>query len=314
MSSTDTPSSNAPIIDATAPHPTLPLTNESALSRSATASGLVTRALAGEFVGTFVLVFFGVGVVNAAVVTGAQVGLWQVAVVWAIGVSLGIYSSAALSGAHLNPAITVVAVVYDRFPVGRALGYVVAQVAGAMAASVLLYSMFAEAIVEFERRHGLLRGGPGSEKSAMVFGEYFPNPAVFGTAEDAWRIVGHEGAFMAEMIGTAMLAFLIAAVTHPRNSSKPPAAVQALFIGLGVAAIISVVAPLTQAGLNPARDFGPRAVSWFLGWGEIAFPGPRGGWLTVYIVAPVIGALAGGGLYRLLASKLLSAPDTEPPP
>ena len=272
-------------------------------------SGVFARAMAGEFIGTFVLVFFGVGVVNAAVVTGAQVGLWQVAVVWAIGVTLGIYSSAALSGAHLNPAITVVAVVYDRFPVGRAIGYVISQVAGAMAASVLLYSMFAEAILEFERRHGLLRGGPGSELSAMVFGEYFPNPAVFGSAEDAWRIVGQQGAFMAEMIGTAMLAFLIAAVTHPRNQAKPPAAVQALFIGLGVAAIISVIAPLTQAGLNPARDFGPRVVSWFLGWGDIAFPGPRGGWLSVYIVAPIIGALAGGGLYRLVAGRLLPDPD-----
>ena len=78
-------------------------------------------AIAGEFLGTFVLVFFGVGVVNAAVVTGAQTGLWQVAVVWAIGVSLGIYSSAALSGAHINPAMTAVAVVYDRFPIFRAL-------------------------------------------------------------------------------------------------------------------------------------------------------------------------------------------------
>lgn len=269
-------------------------------------------AIAGEYMGTFVLVFFGVGVVNAAVVTGAQVGLWQVAVVWAIGVSLGIYTSAALSGAHINPAITVVTVVYDRFPPLRALAYVAAQVAGAMSASLVLYGMFSEAILEFERRHGLLRGGPGSERSAMVFGEYFPNPAVFGTAEDAWRIVGHNGAFLAEMIGTAMLAFIVAAVTHPRNIARPPVAAQALLIGLGVAAIISVVAPLTQAGLNPARDFGPRVVSWFMGWGDIAFPGPRGGWLTVYIVAPVVGALIGGGIYRLVARRLLPPHHEEP--
>src|SRR5438067_720530 len=77
----------------------------------------VLPSVAGEFLGTFVLVFFGVGVVNAAVVTGAQVGLWQVAVVWEIGVSLAIYSSASLSGAHLNPAITAAAVVYDHFPI-----------------------------------------------------------------------------------------------------------------------------------------------------------------------------------------------------
>ena len=283
-------------------------TPRAAKRRAAAAAAAATPlapALAGELIGTFVLVFFGVGVVNAAVVTGAQVGLWQVAVVWAIGVSLGIYTSAALSGAHINPAMTAVAVVYDGFPLLRALGYVAAQVAGAMAASLVLYGMFSEAILEFERRHGLLRGGPGSERSAMVFGEYFPNPAVFGTAEDAWRIVGHNGAFLAEMIGTAMLAFLVSAVTHPRNVARPPVAAQALLIGLGVAAIISVVAPLTQAGLNPARDFGPRVVSWFMGWGEIAFPGPRGGWFTVYILAPVVGALLGGGIYRLVAGGLL---------
>jgi glycerol uptake facilitator protein len=282
-------------------------------SRVATRSAVfawVWPSMAGEFLGTFVLVFFGVGVVNAAVVTGAQVGLWQVAVVWAIGVSLAIYMSASLSGAHLNPAITAVAVVYDRFPLTRALVYVAAQLFGAITASLLLYRLFGEAILEFERRHGLLRGGPGSELSAMVFGEYFPNPAVFGTAEDAWRIVGLEGAFLAEMVGTAMLALVVAAVTHTRNRARPIAGTEAILIGLGVAAIISIIAPLTQAGLNPARDFGPRLVAWFLGWGDIAIPGPRGGWFSVYILAPVLGALIGGGAYRLVARRLL-APDPE---
>ncbi|HZI82528.1 MAG TPA: aquaporin [Casimicrobiaceae bacterium] len=275
--------------------------------RTVAALHAVVPCIAGEFLGTFLLVFFGVGVVNAAVVTGAQVGLWQVAVVWAIGVSLAIYCSASLSGAHLNPAITAVAVAYDDFPPARALVYVVAQLCGAMVASLLLYGLFGEAILEFERRHGLLRGGPGSELSAMVFGEYFPNPAVFGTAEDAWRIVGLPGAFLAEMTGTALLALLVSAVTHTRNIARPAAGTEALLIGVGVGAIISVVAPLTQAGLNPARDFGPRLIAWFLGWGEIAIPGPRGGWFTVYILAPVIGALLGGGAYRILARRLLPA-------
>jgi len=279
-----------------------------AVKESSLAETWVLRCALGEFLGTFVLVFFGVGVVNAAVVTGAQVGLWQVAVVWAIGVSIAIYASASLSGAHINPAITIVALVYDRFPLSRAFVYVVAQVAGAIVASLLLYALFGEAILEFERRHGLLRGGPGSELSAMVFGEYFPNPAVFGTAEDAWRIVGLPSAFLAEMVGTAMLALLVGAVTHARNHARPPAHLGAIVIGLGVAAIISIVAPLTQAGLNPARDFGPRLVSWMLGWGDIAIPGPRGGWFTVYILAPVLGALIGGGLYRFVA-RILPAPD-----
>ena len=87
-------------------------------------------AMLGEFFGTFVLVFFGVGSVQAAVATGAQAGLWQVAVVWAVGVSLGIYTSASLSGAHINPAITVMAAVYEKFPIKRVVPYWVAQVAG----------------------------------------------------------------------------------------------------------------------------------------------------------------------------------------
>jgi glycerol uptake facilitator protein len=277
----------------------------------AAAAGWLLPSVAGELLGTFVLVFFGVGVVNAAVVTGAQVGLWQVAVVWASGVSLAIYASASLSGAHLNPAITLVAVVYERFPIHRAVVYMLAQVGGAILASLLLYALFGEAILEFERKHGLLRGGPGSELSAMVFGEYFPNPAVFGTAEDAWRIVSLPSAFIAEMVGTAFLALLVTAVTHPRNRDRPIAGSEALLIGLGVAAIISVIAPLTQAGLNPARDFGPRLVSWFLGWGDIAIPGPRGGWFTVYILAPFIGGLIGGGVYRLVA-RLLAHAGAEP--
>jgi glycerol uptake facilitator protein len=102
----------------------------------------------------------------------------------------------------------------------------------------------------------------------------------------------------------AMLAFLICVLTRDRNAARPSAGMTPLFIGLSVAAIISVIAPLTQAGLNPARDFGPRLVSYFLGWGEIAIPGPRGGWLSVYVVAPILGAIAGWGICRVLMSRL----------
>ena len=258
-------------------------------------------ALLAEYVGTFVLVFFGVGAVNAAVATGAQAGLWQVAVVWAVGVSLSIYASASLSGAHLNPAITLAAAIYEGFSWLRVIPYAIAQTAGAATASLVLYGMFSEAIIEFERRRGLLRGGPGSELSAMVFGEYFPNPSIFGTAEEAWRVVGPFAAFLAELVGTAMLAFLICILTRDRNTARPSAGTTPLFIGLTVAAIISVIAPLTQAGLNPARDFGPRLVSYFLGWGEIAIPGPRGGWLSVYVLGPFCGAVIGWGVCRAIA-------------
>ena len=273
---------------------------ESAETAEKAVSSLLSAA-AGEFFGTLILVFFGVGAVQAAVATGAQAGLWQVAVVWAIAVSLAIYTTAAYSGAHINPAITLVAAVYDRMPIPRVIVYWLAQFAGAAVAALILYAMFADSILELERQHGLIRGGPGSELSAMVFGEYFPNPSIFGTDETAWRIISLRGAFVAEMIGTAFLAFMVGALTDECNMARPPAGATALMIGLTVAAIISVIAPLTQAALNPARDLGPRVVAYFLGWGEIAIPGPRGGWLVVYVAGPCVGALIGGGIQRLLA-------------
>ena len=64
--------------------------------------------------------------------------------------------------------------------------------------------------------------------------------------------------------------------------------------------MISVIAPLTQAGLNPARDFGPRLFAYFAGWGPIAIPGPRGGFFTVYILSPIIGGLIGAAGYEFL--------------
>lgn len=266
------------------------------------------NAMTGEFLGTFVLVFFGVGVVQAAVISGAQVGLWQVAAVWSVGVTLGIYTAASLSGAHINPAITLVVAVYDGFPWRRVPFYWIAQVAGAAAAATVLFVVYADAIVSFEQQHGLVRGQPGSQLSAMVFGEYFPNPAVFGTTEEAFRIAGLKTGFIAEMVGTAMLAFIVSVVTHGKNYARPQSAGAAAAIGVGVAAIISVLAPISQAGLNPARDFGPRLIAYFSGWGDIAIPGPQGGWFLVYILAPLVGGLIGGGIYRYVAARL---PETN---
>ena len=86
-----------------------------------------------EAVGTFLLVLFGIGSVAAAVLTGAQVGLWQVAVVWGFGVTVAIYATAAISGAHLNPAVSLAFAIFRHreFPVSKLGPYWVSQLAGA---------------------------------------------------------------------------------------------------------------------------------------------------------------------------------------
>lgn len=257
------------------------------------------RALVGEAVGTFLLVLFGTGSVAAAVLTGAQVGLWQVAVVWGFGVSLAIYCSAAASGAHLNPAVSLAFALWRRagFPWGRLLPYWLAQLGGAVLAGGAVAAAYWPFLLRFEAHKGIVRGAPGSELSAMIFGEYFPNPAIFGADAAARALVSPLQAALVEGFGTAVLAFVMFALTDPRNRAAPGAHLTPFFVGFTVAALISLFAPITQAGWNPARDFGPRLVALALGWGSVAIPGPEGGFWA-YIVGPLVGGPVGGGLYE----------------
>jgi len=260
-----------------------------------------------EFLGTFLLIFFGCGAVHAAVLTGAQSGLWQVAIVWGVAIMLAIYAIGAVSGAHINPAVTVASAVWRQFPVTRVVPYIVAQLAGAFLAAAVLFVLFEPHIAAKEASKGVVRGQPGSEMTAMCYGEYYPAPGSLGDGDEPYSAEAHaklksrmsqSRAFLAEVLGTMILAFVIFAVTDERNPGSPINRMAPVFIGLTVSALISVIAPLTQACFNPARDFGPRVFAFFAGWGEIALPGFSDlGWLTVYIIAPIVGAVLGGGLY-----------------
>lgn len=268
-------------------------------------------ACLAEMIGTAVLVFFGVGSVHVAVLTGALHGLWQVAVVWGLGVGLAIYATAAISGAHLNPAVTAAFTAFRSFPIRRVPAYIMSQLLGAILAATLLYAMFAPALAAAEQQRNLPRGSEGSEALAMIYGEYFPNPQIIGTRPDDLAKVNHTTAFVAEALGTGLLVFFVFALTEGRNGIAPSDRAIAFPIGFTVAAIICIIAPLSQAGLNPARDLGPRLVAYAIGFGHIAIPGPRGGFLTVYILAPVIGGLIGGAAYHWLLRPGLAHTDSE---
>lgn len=261
-----------------------------------------------EFLGTFLLVFFGCGAVHAAVLTSAQTGLWQVAIVWGLAIMIAIYTIGAISGAHINPAITFAFAAWGRVAWRQVPLYVAGQLLGAFGAAAVLYVLFSGFHLEQEKALGIRRGSPGSELTAMCYGEFFPNPG--GATQDGrfsavkFRQMrsrfGQGQAFLAEVIGTAILAMVVFAVTDARNSGAPAAGFAPVFIGLTVAALISVIAPLTQACFNPARDFAPRVFSSMAGWGSLPFTSNGLGWLTVYILAPTAGAWLGAGIYERL--------------
>jgi glycerol uptake facilitator protein len=255
--------------------------------------------IAGEFIGTFLLVFFGCGSVAAAVLLGAQVGVFQVAIVWGLGIATAIYLTGALSGAHLNPAVTLSMAVFAGFPAGRIAPYVAVQLVGAFAASAVLFLIFGSSLAVYERERGIARGGPGSEATAMIYGEYFPNPGGKPLTPEIREKMPAGAAFATEFIATAILLLVIFAVTDERNETRPQL-LTPLTIGLTVTLLISLIGPLTMACMNPARDLAPRVFSSLAGWGSVPFTTNGSGWFTVYIIAPLLGGLAGGGIYRLV--------------
>lgn len=258
------------------------------------------RCFIGEYIGTFMLVFFGCGSVAVTVLFSVHAGLLQIAMIWGVGVALSIYATRHLSCAHLNPAVSIAMVVGGRMTPARLPGYLAGQFLGAFCAAAVLYGLFSPSIALYESLHGIMRGTPASVQTAMMFGEFYPNPGSGAAAS-----VSTMTAFLAEGIGTFGLVFLVFALTEGCNLGRPNDSLAPLFIGLTVTVIIFVLAPLTQAGLNPARDLSPRLFAMFAGWGKAAMPDNNYGFLTVYVLGPIVGGVLAALLFTKLIEPLL---------
>lgn len=243
-----------------------------------------SKEFIGETLGTFMLVLFGCGSVAVSVLFGAYQGIMQIAMAWGVGVTLAIYLTRHLSCAHLNPAVTLAMIIGGRMNVRKLPTYLIAQFTGAFLAGLIVYLLFSPSITSFESAHYIIRGTAESVQTAKIFGEFYSIP---GSA----AVVSLPLAILAEAFGTFLLLLMIFALTEGCNVGRPDDAIAPLFIGLTVSSIICLVAPLTQAGLNPARDFGPRLVAWITGWGDAAFPDQNGGFFFIYILGPIVGGI-----------------------
>jgi glycerol uptake facilitator protein len=255
------------------------------------AKGLLGE-LAAEFAGTLILILIGVGVV-AQVVAGGIGNHDSIAWAWGLGVILGVYVAGRISGAHLNPAVTVALAAFGGFSWRKVLPYSLAQTLGAFVAALLVRWNYTEVLGKLDPGHTI--------KTQGVFSTLPGNGAL---PVHLW------GGFRDQVIGTAILLFLVLAVTDLRNNS-PLANMAPVVVGLIVVAI--GMAWGTDAGyaINPARDFGPRLASFFTGYGT-AFRDQYGDlYFWVPIVAPLIGGLIGAGLYKVLIGRFLPGP-TEP--
>lgn len=250
--------------------------------------------LAAEFAGTLILILFGVGVV-AQVVAGGIGNHDSIAWAWGLGVTLGVYVAARISGAHLNPAVTVTLALFRGFSWSKVAPYALAQTLGAFVAALIVRWNYSEVIAQFD---------PGyTVKSQSIFSTLPGN----GTLP-----VGTFGAFRDQIIGTAILLFLILAVTDARNTA-PAANLAPLIVGLIVVGIGFAYGTDAGYAINPARDFGPRLASYLTGFGS-AWRDQNGSfYFWVPIVGPLLGGPLGALLYDVLIGRHLPADDEQEP-
>jgi MIP family channel proteins len=244
------------------------------------------RELLAEFLGTFVLIVFGAGVVAQVVLSKQQNGSYlSINLAWGLAVTMGIYVAGGVSGAHLNPAVTLALAVRRGFAWSKVFPYWLAQVAGAFSGAAIAFLVYREAFNSFD---GGVREILGEKGTAGIFSTY-PQPflSTFGGLVD-------------QIVGTALLMLVISAIGDARNNATGNLA--PIAIGFLVMAIGMCFGFNAGYAINPARDLGPRLFTAMAGWGSDVF---RAGnyWFWVPIVGPLIGGPLGTVIYDIFIGK-----------
>lgn len=236
--------------------------------------------LMAEFLGTMILVLFGDGVVAMVLLFGQNLpgevvkgGYTNITIAWGLAVTMGIYIAGKISGAHLNPAVTITFAAFRGFPWSKVLPYSIVQVAGAFVAAALVFWNYHPAF---------MRADPTLDHTAGVFTTFPAFPEIMSAG------------LLDQTIGTALLLLLIFAITDERN--QPPAHLGPILIGLIVVAIGMSFGGMHGYAINPARDFGPRLFTVIAGFKN---NGLTDGGLVFWvpIVGPIVGGVIGGAVY-----------------
>lgn len=246
-----------------------------------------------EILGSLVIAVFGFGVVAQVVVSkGTLGGHDSIAWTWGLGVMLGVLVAGKISGAHLNPAVTLTVAIFKGFPWRKVVPYVIAQFIGWFIGALIIRFNYSSSIAALDPHHTLATQGifstlPGNGNSALGV-----------TIGDA---------FWDQVIGTAALLFLIFAITDPLGSNPHPA-LSAFLVGLIIVAIGFAMGTNAGYAINPARDFAPRLMEFMTGY-QGAWRDQHGDlYFWVPIVGPLIGGVVGGGLYELTVGRALPRP------
>ncbi len=273
--------------------------------------------LLSEFLGLFIIIAFGDGVVAMAVAalpgsgrtSGPTVifdaaGDWLLITFgWAMAVAFAVWVAGGVSGAHLNPAVTVAFAARRRFPWAKVAPYIGAQLLGAFVGAALVFLVYHNAIDAFNLAAKTPKSGGNALATYSIF-------ATFPAKYFGGSVVGP---LIDQIVGTAFLLLFVVAVIDARNAAVG-SNLTPLVIGLAVLAIGNSFGANAGYAINPARDFGPRLFAYFAGWGKVALPGSYSSpgfnfsdYFWVPIVGPLIGGVIGVVIYDLFVGDVLHA-------
>jgi len=239
------------------------------------------QELLAEFLGTFILVTFGVAVVAQVILSeGRNGGDLSINLGWGLAVVMGVYVAGGVTGAHLNPAVTLALAARRGFAWGKLLPYWFAQVAGGFAAALVVFMTYRDAFNAFDKGTRIVLGDRGT---AGIFATY-PQPFLSTT-----------GGLVDQVVGTALLVLVILAVTDSHNTA-PASTLAPVVIGLLVVLVGMTFGFNCGYAINPARDLGPRLFTWVGGWGMEVFRAADY-WFWVPIVGPLAGGVLGAVVY-----------------
>ncbi len=244
-----------------------------------------------------ILILFGTAVVAQVVTTAgtsAPAGAHDsIAWAWGIGVTLGIYVAARLSGAHINPAVTLALAVFKGFPWPKVGPYMLAQLVGAFLGAIVVRFTYSDLIASVDPGHTI--------KTQGIFSTLPGN----GTYD-----VSVTNAFFDQVVGTAILVFVVFALTTASNN-PPLANLGPVVVGLVVVGIGMAWGANAGYAINPARDLGPRLATLVTGYGEALRDQNGYLYFWVPIVGPLLGGLIGGGAFKLLIESSLPEEEEE---
>lgn len=247
-----------------------------------------------EFLGTGLIVFFGTSCLAASKFTNIHFNHFEISFIWGLGAALSIYFSYSVSGAHLNPAITIFLWLSYGFSKKKVVPYIFSQILGTFVFSIIVYYLYYDIFILFEKKYNIVRGTQESLSLASIFCIY-PNINNYNFIHD----------FTVETFFSALFIIIILQFNNRKNNLLYSQPISPFLTGMVITIINLSASPLNNISLNPARDLGPRIFLSLHGWHALSFSGEGNytPYFLIPVIAPIFGINLGGWIHKKILDK-----------